>query len=295
MDFIVGLPTSAAGYDSVLTVADKLSKRIHLIPLKYGKAGGAEVARLFFDNIWRLHGAPRKIVTDRDSRFTTPFWNTLNKLMGVQINMTTAYNPRGDGQSENTNRTVESILRKFVNHRQTNWAEKLTAVEYAINDSIHSATGFTPFKLDTGMNPSTNIDFVLDTVKAGTSPRGNNQTATQFLEDLKKDLQLARDELKKANETYAKQYDKKRTGRVNFTVADLVALRIENFTLPKDRDTRWKLRPKYAGPFKVTELLYSEYYHELTEKVNNKLATKEEKATLEKLQPVACRLQLPPP
>ena len=294
MDFIVGLPTSAAGYDSVLTVTDKLSKRIHLIPLKYGKAGGAEVARLFFDNIWRLHGAPRKIVTDRDSRFTTPFWNTLNKLMGVQINMTTAYNPRGDGQSENTNRTVESILRKFVNHRQTNWAEKLTAVEYAINDSIHSATGFTPFKLDTGMNPSTNIDFVLDTVKAGTSPKGDNQTATQFLEGLKKDLQLARDELKKANEAYAKQYDKKRTNRVSFTVGDLVALRIEDFTLPKDRDTRWKLRPKYAGPFKVTELLYSEYYHEMTEKVNNKLATKEEKATLEKLQPVACRLQLPP-
>ena len=140
MDFIVGLPTSAAGYDSVLTVTDKLSKRIHLIPLKYGKAGGAEVARLFFDNIWRLHGAPRKIVTDRDSRFTTPFWNTLNKLMGVQVNMTTAYNPRGDGQSENTNKTVEAILRKFVNHRQTNWAEKLAAVEYAINDSVHSAT-----------------------------------------------------------------------------------------------------------------------------------------------------------
>ena len=64
--------------------------------------------------------------------------------------------------------------------------------------------------------------------------------------------------------------------------------------MPKDRDTRWKLRSKYAGPFKVTELLYSEYYHELAEKVNNKLATKEEKVALEKLQPVACRLQLPP-
>ena len=110
MDFIVGLPTTAAGYDSILTVTDKLSKRVHLIPLKYGKAGGAEIARLFFDNIWRLHGAPRKIVTDRDSRFTTAFWNTLNRLMGVQVNMTTAYNPRGDGQSENTNKTVESIL-----------------------------------------------------------------------------------------------------------------------------------------------------------------------------------------
>ncbi len=293
MDFIVGLPTSAAGYDSVLTVTDKLTKRIHLIPLKYGKAGGAEVARLFFDNVWKLHGAPRKIVTDRDSRFTTPFWNTLNKLMGVQVNMTTAYNPKGDGQSENTNKTVEAILRKFVNHRQTNWAEKLAAVEYAINDSVHSATGFTPFKLDTGTDPCTNVDFVLDAVKSSSSSRGNNQTAMKFLEELKNDLQMAREELKKANEASKKQYDKKRAHRTQFEVGDLVALRIEDFTLPKDRDTRWKLRPKYAGPFKVVDLLYSELYHELQDKSKSGNISKSDKDTLEQLQPIACRLQLP--
>ena len=107
-------------------------------------------------------------------------------------------------------------------------------------------------------------------------------------------MQLAREEMRKANEASSKQYDQKRTNRVSFTVGDLVALRIEDFTLPKDRDTRWKLRPKYAGPFKVVELLYSEYYYELSDKVTNKLATKEEKAALERLQPVACRLQLPP-
>ena len=293
MDFIVSLPTTAAGYDSILTVTDKLSKRVHLIPLKYGKAGGAEVARLFFDNIWRLHGAPRKIVTDRDSRFTTAFWNTLNRLMGVQVNMTTAYNPRGDGQSENTNRTVESILRKFVNHRQTNWDTKLSAVEYAINDSVHSATGYTPFQLDTGSDPSTNIDFVLDAIRSSSSLTGDNQSATKFLEGMKKDLDLVRDELKKANEISKKHYDKSRTTRVDFAVGDLVALRIADFTLPKDRNTRWKLRPKYAGPFKIIETLYSEYYHELADKKKNGSITPKETAALDSLQPIACRLQLP--
>ena len=155
-------------------------------------------------------------------------------------------------------------------------------------------TGFTPFRLDTGADPSTNVDFVLDAVKASSSPKGENQTAMKFLEGLKSDLQLAREELKKANDTYIIQYGKKRTTRVQFVVGDLVALKIEDFTLPKDRDTRWKLRPKFAGPFKVTELLYSEFYYELLEKVKSQYATSKDKAALKELQPVACRLQLPP-
>ena len=185
------------------------------------------------------------------------------------------------------------MLRKFVNHRQTNWDTKLSAVEYAINDSKHSATGFTPFQLDTGTDPSTNIDFVLDAIKSSSSRTGENQSATKFLEGMKKDMELVREELKKANEKSKEQYDKKRTDRVTFALGDLVALRIEDFTLPKDRNTRWKLRPKYAGPFKVIETLYSEYYYELADKKKNGYITPKETAILDSLQPIACRLQLP--
>ena len=110
---------------------------------------------------------------------------------------------------------------------------------------------------------------------------------------MKKDLELVRAELKKASEVSKKHFDQKRTNRVQFEVGDLVALRIEDFTLPKDRNTRWKLRPKYAGPFKVIETLYSEYYHELMDKKKSGYITKNETATLESLQPIACRLQLP--
>ena len=111
---------------------------------------------------------------------------------------------------------------------------KLAAVEYAINDSVHYATGFTSFQLDTGSDPSTNVDFVLDAIKSSSSRTGEKQSATKFLEGMKKDLDLVREELKKANEASKKQYDKNRTNRVVFAVGDLVALRIEDFTLPKD-------------------------------------------------------------
>ena len=136
--------------------------------------------------------------------------------------MTTAHNPRGDGQSENTNKTVESILRKFVNHRQTNWDTKLSAVEYAINDSVHSSTGFTPFQLDTGSDPSTNVDFVLDAIKSSSSLTGNNQSAVKFLEGMKKDLELVRAELKKASEVSKKHFDQKRTNRMQFEIGKVV-------------------------------------------------------------------------
>ena len=115
----------------------------------------------------------------------------------------------------------------------------------------------------------------------------------KFLEELKNDLQMAREELKKANEASKEQHDKRRTNRTKFEVGDLVALRIEDFTLPKDRDTRWKLRPKYAGPFKATELLYSELYHELQDKSKSGNISRKDQDTLEQLQPIACRLQLP--
>ena len=111
-----------------------------------------------------------------------------------------------------------------MNHRQTNWDTKLSAVEYAINDSVHSPTGFTPFQLDTGTDPSTNIDFVLDAIKSSSSRTGENQSATKFLEGMKKDLDLVKEELKKANEVSKRQYDKNRTNRVTFAIGDLVAL-----------------------------------------------------------------------
>ena len=158
---------------------------------------------------------------------------------------------------------------------------------------MHSSTGFTPFHLDTGCDPSTNLDFVLDAIKSTSSITGNNQSAVKFLDGMKKDLEMVREELKKASEVSKKHYDKKRTDRIRFQVGDLVALRVEDFTLPKDRNVRWKLRPKYAGPFKVVETLYSEYYHELNDKKKSGYITKSEAATLESLQPIACRLQLP--
>ena len=94
-----------------------------------------------------MHGVPRKIICDRDPRLVAPFWQELMRLLGVKTAATTAYNPRSDGQSENTNKTMEGILRAVVDPRQKEWDRHLAATEFAINDSIHFVTKMTPFQM----------------------------------------------------------------------------------------------------------------------------------------------------
>lgn len=138
MDFLVNLPSSALNdqkYNSLYVVEDMLSKQCHLIPTTTNvKAEG--VAKLYFDQIYRLHGLPRAIVSDRDTKFTGAFWRTLQKMVGTDLMMSTTDHPQTDGQTERTNRTVLQILRTFVNQVGSDWAQHLAAAEFAINSAV---------------------------------------------------------------------------------------------------------------------------------------------------------------
>ncbi|KAK3279633.1 hypothetical protein CYMTET_12495 [Cymbomonas tetramitiformis] len=135
MDFVTGLPLTLRGHDAFITFTCKLSKQVHIVPLNFGGSSSEVVARLYFDFVWRYHGAPLKIVSDRDPRFLHSFWQGLQKLMGVKVATTTPYNPRSDGQAEHTNRVVEDMLRAFVGDHPEDWDLWCTNVEFAINDS----------------------------------------------------------------------------------------------------------------------------------------------------------------
>src|SRR6266511_685843 len=128
-------------------MVDRLSKRDHFEPT-VTTATAPDTAKLFFSSIFRLHGLPRAIVSDRDSKFTSRFWQELFRLLGVKLAMSTAFHPQTDGQTERANRTLEDMLRAFVNYRQTNWDECLPAAEFAYNNSLQASTGYTPFFLD---------------------------------------------------------------------------------------------------------------------------------------------------
>lgn len=126
MDFVTHLPTTPEAFDCKTTYVDRLTKRIHLVPS--GSEDTAEtVAKCFFRNIFRLHGLPDSIVSDRDPRFTSQFWQQLLNMCGVHLKMSTSKHPQTDGSSEIMNRMVANFLRCYCNYPQTNWANPPTS------------------------------------------------------------------------------------------------------------------------------------------------------------------------
>lgn len=152
MDFVLSLPVLKNGNDTILTFVDRFSKRPHFIPCK-SNITAVDVARLFDDHVFRLHGLPDSIVSDRDPLFTSKFWKELLKILKVQLKMGTANHPQTDGQSEVMNRIVEDYLRIYCNYRQNDWDQHLLAAEFAYSSSQFDATGLSPFEMDLGWKP----------------------------------------------------------------------------------------------------------------------------------------------
>jgi transposase InsO family protein len=144
MDFIVQLPKTSRGYDMITVFVDKLTKMAHFVPGRTNYAA-SDVAQQFYDTIFRHHGMPTLLVSDRDPKFTGKFWTELHCLLNVRLALSSAFHPQTDGQTERVNQSLEVMLRAYINHCQTNWDLLLTGAEFAYNDSVHASTGFTPF------------------------------------------------------------------------------------------------------------------------------------------------------
>ena len=104
-------------------------------------------ARVFIDTVFRLHGLPRELVSDRDPRFTATFWQSVFQSLGTHLTMSTSDHPNTDGQTERVNRVLEEILRGYV-QPFTDWSEFLPMVEFSINNSVHASTTHTPFSVN---------------------------------------------------------------------------------------------------------------------------------------------------
>ena len=118
MDFVVQLPKTSEGYDAIMTVLCRFSKRVHFIPMNTD-ATAKEVAKLYFREIWKDHGLSESIVSDRDPKFTSKFWQALFKLLGSKLDMSTAFHPESDGQTERYNRILGDMLRAYCSERQS--------------------------------------------------------------------------------------------------------------------------------------------------------------------------------
>ena len=159
MDFITGLPESKPpgsesdhGFNAILVIVDRLTKMAHYIPTRED-TNSEQVARLYFDNIFRLHGLPDSIISDRGTQFTSVFSRTLCKLVGITQNLSTSFHPQTDGQTERINAILELYLRGYINYQQDNWCELLTMAEFAYNNTVSATTGITPFFALYGQHP----------------------------------------------------------------------------------------------------------------------------------------------
>jgi hypothetical protein len=253
MDFIVGLPTSAEGHDSIWTIVDKLTKKAHFIPVQ-STFQAPELATVFLKQIFRLYGMPEAIVSDRDAKFCSQFWRALMSALGTNLNMSTPFHPQTDGQSEAANKTIEQLLRTVIDARQTNWEESLPLLEFAYNDSLSAATGFTPFYLDTGRNPR--VPLMLGNPRAGELQHaaGGVQAAAYVLTTCQQTLQQARANIKLSQQKQELQANKTRRA-ADFAVGDKVMLSSGHLNLQYATAGRCaKLAERQVGPYTIVQM-----------------------------------------
>ncbi|CAN6249028.1 unnamed protein product [Urochloa humidicola] len=250
MDFVEGLPQSG-GKNCVLVVVDKFSKFAHFIPLKHPFTASS-VASVFMQEVYRLHGMPKVIISDRDRVFTNQLWKALFALAQVQLSMSSSYHPQSDGQTERVNQCMETFLRCFVHACPSKWVDWIYLAEYWYNTSWHSALGFSPFEVLYGYAPR---HFGLDTSVACPVP-----SLSDWIQERTTMTMLVQQHLNRAQQRMKSQADKNRTER-SFAVGESVYLKLQPYVqsslAPRANQ---KLAFRFFGPFPIVAKIGSVAY-----------------------------------
>lgn len=239
VDLITQLP-KAKGYDAIAVFTDHFSKMIHALPCT-SDINSEGIADLFYREVFRLHGLPLGVTSDRGPQFASQFTRTLLRRLGIASNLTTAYHPQANGQTERANQEVEKYLRLYASRRQDDWNEHLPLAEFVINSRIHSAHRKSPFEVLYGYLPHFNIPV--------SPPVGIRSIDDRLahLQEVRKEVEAA---LRVEKTRQKEDYEAGKRAAHTFQVGDYVWLSAKNIAIKVP--TR-KLGDLYLGPFLVTE------------------------------------------
>ncbi|GKF17451.1 putative reverse transcriptase domain-containing protein, partial [Tanacetum coccineum] len=216
MDFVSGFPRTPSGYDTIWVIVNRLTKSAHFLPMK--KTDSMEkLTRLYLKEIVCRHGVPVSIISDRDSHFTLNFWRSLQEALGTNLNMSTAYHPQTNGQSERTIQTLEDMLRACVNNFGSSWDRHLPLVEFSYNNSYHASIKATPYEALYGRKCRSLVCR---------SEVGDSQlTGPELIRDTTEKIIQIKNRLL-ATRSRQKSYADKRTKPLEFEVGDMVLLKV---------------------------------------------------------------------
>lgn len=243
MDFVTGLPNTRTKKNAIWVVVDRLTKSAHFIAIK--KTDGVKaIAEKYINEIVRFHGVPASIVSDRDSRFTSHFWKAFQQALGTRINMSTAYHPQIDGQSERTIKTLEDMLRACILDWGGSWENHLPLAEFAYNNSFQASIGMSPYEALYGRPCRTPLCW--------TQVGERTMIGANIIEETTNKIKILKLKMKEAQDRQ-KSYADKRRKDIEFVVGDRVYLKMITFKGQARTSKKGKLDPRYIGPFTVLE------------------------------------------
>ncbi|GJW75578.1 putative reverse transcriptase domain-containing protein [Tanacetum coccineum] len=259
MDFVTKLPKTASGQDTIWVIIDRLTKSAHFLPMREDDTL-EKLTRQYLKEVVSRHGVPVSIISDRVGKFTLHFWKSLNKALRTRLDMSTAYHPQTNGQSERTIQTLEDMLRAYVLDFGKGWDKHLQLVEFSYNNSYYTGIKAAPFEAlyrrkyrspicwaEVGDRQLTGLEIIHET--------------TEKIVQIKSRIQAARDR--------QKSYADVRRKPIEFQIGDKVMLKVSPWKGVIRFGKRVKLNPRYIGPFNIIAKVGTVAYHlELPERLS---------------------------
>ncbi|KAH9686284.1 hypothetical protein KPL70_014310 [Citrus sinensis] len=243
MDFIVGLPKTTKMHDAIWVIVDRLTKPAHFLPIQMTYTMD-QLAEIYVKEIVRLNGVPISIISDRDARFTSTFWEKLHKAMGTRLKFSTSFHPQTDDQSERMIQTLEDMLRGSAIDFQESWSKYIPLVEFAYNNSYQATIGMAPYKALYGRKCISPIHWDEIGERRHLGP-DLITTSFEAIEKIRQRMQTT--------QSRQKHYADKRRRPLKFQVSDKVFLKVSPVKGLMRFGNKGKLSPRFIGPFEILD------------------------------------------